>query len=196
MPHFLYQFLCLGTSGFFQLLAIINKASMNVLEHVSLLQVGASSGYTPRRGIAGSSGSTMSNFLRNCQTDFQSGCTSWVWLFSAVYSFLGIFAYFCSRAFRCAVKLQVCSLSRFFLEVLRVLNFLLRTVLIVFHKFGYVVASFSLNSKKSLISLFLPWSTYHWVECYSASMSTLAFYYVSCYWRSALVHGDLIGCMG
>ena len=30
----------------------------------------------PRRGIAVSSGSTMSNFLRNCQTDLQSGCTS------------------------------------------------------------------------------------------------------------------------
>jgi hypothetical protein len=29
----------------------------------------------PRRGIAGSSSSTMSNFLRNRQTDFQSGCT-------------------------------------------------------------------------------------------------------------------------
>jgi hypothetical protein len=30
---------------------------------VSFLPVGASSGYMPRRGIAGSSGSTMSNFL-------------------------------------------------------------------------------------------------------------------------------------
>jgi hypothetical protein len=29
-----------------------------------------------RRGIAGSSGSTMPSFLRNCQTDFQSGCSS------------------------------------------------------------------------------------------------------------------------
>jgi hypothetical protein len=43
---------------------------------VSFLPVGTSSGYMPRRGIAGSSGSTMSNFLRNHQTDFQSGCTS------------------------------------------------------------------------------------------------------------------------
>jgi hypothetical protein len=46
------------------------------VEHVSLLPVGTSSGYMPRRGIAGSTGSTMSNFLRNRQTDFQSGCTS------------------------------------------------------------------------------------------------------------------------
>jgi hypothetical protein len=30
----------------------------------------------PRSGIAVSSGRTMSNFLRNCQADFQSGCTS------------------------------------------------------------------------------------------------------------------------
>jgi hypothetical protein len=43
---------------------------------VSFLPVGTSSGYMPRRGIAESSGSIMSNFLRNHQTDFQSGCTS------------------------------------------------------------------------------------------------------------------------
>jgi hypothetical protein len=49
---------------------------MNIVEHVSYLYVGASSGYMPRSGSAGSSGSTMSNFLRNCQTDFQSGYTS------------------------------------------------------------------------------------------------------------------------
>jgi uncharacterized protein YqcC (DUF446 family) len=49
---------------------------MNIVKNVSLLHVGTSSGYMPRRGIAGSSGSTMSNFLRNCQTVFQSGCIS------------------------------------------------------------------------------------------------------------------------
>jgi hypothetical protein len=49
---------------------------MNIVEHVSLLQDGTPSGYMPRRVIAGSSCSTMSNFLRNHQTDFQSGCTS------------------------------------------------------------------------------------------------------------------------
>ena len=49
---------------------------MNIVEHVSFLPVGASSVYMPRRGIAGSSSSTMSNYLRNRQTDFQSSCTS------------------------------------------------------------------------------------------------------------------------
>ena len=65
-----------GHLGSFQFVAIINKAAMNIVEHVSLLPVGTFSGYMPRRGIPGSSGSTTSNFLRNCQTDFQSGCTS------------------------------------------------------------------------------------------------------------------------
>jgi hypothetical protein len=49
---------------------------MKIVEHVSLLQVRTTSGYMPRSGIDGSSSSTMSNFLRNCQTDFQSGSTS------------------------------------------------------------------------------------------------------------------------
>jgi len=75
----MYHIFCIHSSveghlGSFQLLAIINKASMNIVEHVSLLYVGASFGYMPKSGIAGSSG--MSNFLINCQTDFQSGCTS------------------------------------------------------------------------------------------------------------------------
>ena len=46
------------------------------IQHVSLLYVGASLGYMPRNGITGSSVSTVSDFLRNRQTDFQSGCTS------------------------------------------------------------------------------------------------------------------------
>jgi hypothetical protein len=77
----MYHIFCIHSSieghlGSFQLLAVINKAAMNIVEHVFLLPVLTSSGYMPRRGITGSSGSIMSNFLRNLQTDFQSGCTS------------------------------------------------------------------------------------------------------------------------
>ena len=49
--------------GYFQLLAIINKAAMNIVEHVTFLRVGTSSGYMPRRGIAGSCSSIMSIFF-------------------------------------------------------------------------------------------------------------------------------------
>jgi hypothetical protein len=60
----MYHIFCIhfsveGHLGSLQLLAIINKAGMNIVEHVSLLHVGASSGYMPRSGIAGSSGSSM-----------------------------------------------------------------------------------------------------------------------------------------
>jgi hypothetical protein len=77
----MYHIFCIHSSveghlSYFHLLAIINKAAMNIVEHVSFLPVGTSSGYMPRRGIAGSSSTTMSNFLRNHQTDFQSGRTS------------------------------------------------------------------------------------------------------------------------
>jgi hypothetical protein len=55
----MYHIFCIHSSvegqlGSFQLLATINKPTMNRVEHVSLLQVGASFGYMPRRGISGS----------------------------------------------------------------------------------------------------------------------------------------------
>ena len=54
----MYHIFCIhsaveGHLGSFQFLAIKNKAAMNMVEHVSLLQVGASSGHMPQRGIAG-----------------------------------------------------------------------------------------------------------------------------------------------
>jgi hypothetical protein len=77
----MYHIFCIHSSieghlGSFQLLALINKAAKNRVEHVSLLNVGASIGYMPRNGIAGFSGNYMSKFLRNCQTNFHSDCTS------------------------------------------------------------------------------------------------------------------------
>jgi hypothetical protein len=43
---------------------------------MSLWHGGAPFGYMPRSSIAGSSGRTISNFLSNCQIDFQSVCKS------------------------------------------------------------------------------------------------------------------------
>ena len=68
---------------------------------------------------------------------------------------LGKFASFCSRASRCAFWLLVDALSSSFLEALRAMSLHHRTAFIVSHKFGYVVASLSLNSKNSLISFFI-----------------------------------------
>jgi ABC-type multidrug transport system permease subunit len=54
----MYPIFCIHSSveghlGSLQLLAIINKEAMNIVEHVSLLHVEASSGYMPRSGVAG-----------------------------------------------------------------------------------------------------------------------------------------------
>jgi hypothetical protein len=49
---------------------------MKLVEHVSLWHGGASFEYIPKSGIARSSGRSISNFLRNLQIDFQSGCAS------------------------------------------------------------------------------------------------------------------------
>jgi hypothetical protein len=64
----MYHIFCIHSSveghlGSFQLLAIINKAAMNTVEHVSFLPVGTYSGYMPRRGIAGSSSSNIPKLM-------------------------------------------------------------------------------------------------------------------------------------
>ena len=66
------------------------------------------------------------------------------------------FVFFSFRASRYAVRLLVYALSSFLFNSLKAMIFPLWTALIVSQKFGYVVASFSLNSKRSLISLFHP----------------------------------------
>ena len=53
----MYHIFCIHSSveghlGSFQLLAIVNKAALNIEEHVSLLQVETFSEYMPRSGIA------------------------------------------------------------------------------------------------------------------------------------------------
>ena len=77
----MYHIFCIhsfneGHLSSFKVLAIVNKAAMNMVEYVFLINVGASFRYMPKSDIAGSSGSIMSNFLRNHQTNFQSDCTS------------------------------------------------------------------------------------------------------------------------
>jgi hypothetical protein len=66
----MYHIFCVHSSveehlGSFQLLAIINKAAVHTVEHVSLLFVRASFGYMARSGRAGSLGNAMNTFLRN-----------------------------------------------------------------------------------------------------------------------------------
>jgi hypothetical protein len=65
-----------GHLGCFQLLAISNKVATNIMEYVLLWYGKVSFVYMHRSGITGSSARTISNFLRNLQIGFQSGCTS------------------------------------------------------------------------------------------------------------------------
>jgi len=60
----------------FPLLPFINKVAMSIVDHVSLQYVGESFGYMPRSSIARSLGRTISNILRNRQTDSHSSCTN------------------------------------------------------------------------------------------------------------------------
>ena len=65
---------------------------MNIVEHMSLWYGVASSGYMPRSSTDGSLGRTISNFLRNCQIDFQSGCINPT-SYGGVFPFLHIHTY-------------------------------------------------------------------------------------------------------
>uniref|UniRef100_A0A8D1LY01 Uncharacterized protein n=2 Tax=Sus scrofa TaxID=9823 RepID=A0A8D1LY01_PIG len=64
-----------GHLGCFHVLAIVNRAAMNMQVHVSLLSR-VLSRYMPKSEITGSYGSSMYRFLRYLQTVLHSGCTS------------------------------------------------------------------------------------------------------------------------
>ena len=64
-----------GHLGCFHVLALVNRAAMNMPMHVCFLRK-LLSGYMPKNRIAGSYGSSMYGFQRYHHTVLHSGCTS------------------------------------------------------------------------------------------------------------------------
>jgi len=151
----MYDVFCIHSSveghlGSFELLATINKAAMNIVEHVSLLYVGVYFGYMPRSCKARSSGSTMSNFWRKHQTDFQSGCNN-----------LQFYQQWSSVPFSSHPCQHLLSPAILILAILTGMRWYLRVVLIcitkdVEHFFRYFTAIWYSSVENSLLSSVSP----------------------------------------
>lgn len=62
--------------GCLQFLPIMDTGTKNIVEHMPLWYGGIYFRYISRNSTTGYSGTSIYNYLRNCQIDFQSSCTS------------------------------------------------------------------------------------------------------------------------